>query len=596
MDVAKNTDLPDLLEHLGYSLKRVGRYYTTREMDSIRIKNRRIWKRYSNDTGGDAITFLQTFEGKDFREAVEYLLDFNGRARDSPRPARPPPEEEKREFVLPPPNRDTRRVFAYLRKRGIDPQVIQGFIAAGLLYEDEKYHNCVFVGRDGDGVPRFASKRGTYDKDGASFKRDVAGSDKKVAFPVPCSQNLPWVLVFEAPIDLMSFLTLHPQVCSNAVALCGVYQGGLDTYLLSNPHLNHVVLCLDADGPGQEATEKLRAEYEGRGLKVSTRAPPWGKDWNAYLQQPNPPKEEPKTEKVGPKKEEKDPMADLEKLVSDKTAADALWKEQRQMERDHVISLRDTSVNEITTDPETYARYLELQADNPFSSAGNVALVMIQDPEATLFGTQERWKALGRFVPEAELEEGAKIFARSPTGRGYVLADAYDVAQTQGREVAGRLQLMDDTVEMDIALPALLKYSPVQITTDRELDMVACYDAQTMTVTLNPSHSDSVAFAALAAEIAHARFHDRGFNSAYSREGYDLSAQSVSYLLCRRFGVDCELPDLSGLPAHFQGLDAQQRRNALGGIQDMAKKIGGSIERSILPPQRAAPTVHREAR
>lgn len=50
MDIAKNTDLPDLLEHLGYQVKRVGRYYTTREMDSLRIKGRRSWKRYSNGT------------------------------------------------------------------------------------------------------------------------------------------------------------------------------------------------------------------------------------------------------------------------------------------------------------------------------------------------------------------------------------------------------------------------------------------------------------------------------------------------------------------------------------------------------------------
>ena len=41
MDTAKNTDLPDLLEHLGYHLQRVGQYYTTREMDSIRVKDRR---------------------------------------------------------------------------------------------------------------------------------------------------------------------------------------------------------------------------------------------------------------------------------------------------------------------------------------------------------------------------------------------------------------------------------------------------------------------------------------------------------------------------------------------------------------------------
>ena len=167
MKTVKDTDLPDLLEHLGYTVRRLGsRYHTTREMDSIRIKDRSTWKRYSNGRGGDAITFLQEFCGKDFREAVEYLLEYNGeRSKDStaqqPRP--PPDKEERQPFALPPPHADQRRVFAYLRKRGIASQVIQGFINAGLLYEDTPYHNCVFVGRNARGQPVFASKRGTYD-------------------------------------------------------------------------------------------------------------------------------------------------------------------------------------------------------------------------------------------------------------------------------------------------------------------------------------------------------------------------------------------------------------------------------------------------
>ena len=91
--------------------------------------------------------------------------------------------------------------------------------------------------------------------------------------------------MFEAPIDLMSFCTLHRAVTSNAVALCGLYQGPLDTYLRENPHLNHIVLCLDADGPGREATEKFWEEYAAKGYTVSTRTPAQGKDWNEYLQQ-----------------------------------------------------------------------------------------------------------------------------------------------------------------------------------------------------------------------------------------------------------------------------------------------------------------------
>lgn len=186
---ANDTDLPELLARLGYQVRRVGNYYTTREMDSLRIWNRRTWYRYSESIGGDAIGFLQHFHGMSFPEAVGYLLAFNGYPVDVPGPlplrrTRPPPQRERPAFVLPPPNGDNERVRAYLLGRCIAPGVIDGFINMGLLYEDAKYHNCVFVGRDGAGKPVFAAKRGTWP--GSSFRGDVAGSDKRTAFRVPC--------------------------------------------------------------------------------------------------------------------------------------------------------------------------------------------------------------------------------------------------------------------------------------------------------------------------------------------------------------------------------------------------------------------------
>ena len=49
MQIAKETDLPELLTHLGYQVRRIGRYHTTVEMDSLRIKDRRKWFRYSQN-------------------------------------------------------------------------------------------------------------------------------------------------------------------------------------------------------------------------------------------------------------------------------------------------------------------------------------------------------------------------------------------------------------------------------------------------------------------------------------------------------------------------------------------------------------------
>ena len=282
MQIARETDLPELLSHLGYQVKRVGRFYTTTEMDNLRIKDRRTWFRYSQNTGGDAITFLQQFCGKSFPEAVEYLLTFHGKARDAPIP-QPKPISPKQKFSLPPRNADDRRVFAYLRKRGIAAQVIRQFLNSGLLYEDAEHHNCVFVGKNSAGQVKYAGLRGTYDREGKGFRGDVTGSDKRVGFALPYDRSSDQVFVFEAPIDLMSYLTLHRNT-PNALALCGLYDGALQAYLTDHPQIKRIELCLDADEPGQKAAQQLQEKYQLQGYAVTVEKPRCGKDWNEYLQ------------------------------------------------------------------------------------------------------------------------------------------------------------------------------------------------------------------------------------------------------------------------------------------------------------------------
>ena len=91
------------------------------------------------------------------------------------------------------------------------------------------------------------------------------------------------VYVFEAPIDLMSFCTMHREITHNAVALCGLYEGALETYLKENPRLNQIVLCLDADQPGQTAAEQFKTKYAEKGYIVTVQRPSVGKDWNECL-------------------------------------------------------------------------------------------------------------------------------------------------------------------------------------------------------------------------------------------------------------------------------------------------------------------------
>lgn len=276
-------------------------------------------------------------------------------------------------------------------------------------------------------------------------------------------------------------------------------------------------------------------------------------------------------------------MANLENIIANKADTDAAWKEQRQMERDAASEMRDAGITEITENPAAYAQYLDLQGLNPTYSAGNVAIAQFSLENPTQFGTAERWKSLGRTIIESEKDKGAKIFTRSGVpNRGYVLADAYDISQTQGKAVK-IAEMTDGTPQMETALSTLLNYSPVPVVSDRELDCPAFYDAEKMEIVVNPDYSDSEAFGAIATEIAHARIHGKGSNAAYSREDSRLDAESVSYILCKRFSVERELPDTSGVAKLYEGWDIDERTEALDRIHDMAKQIGRSIELSITP-------------
>ena len=186
-------------------------------------------------------------------------------------------------FALPPANRDMRRVYAYLMKhRHIDRDVITHFARAGLLYEDETYHNVVFVGKDETGTARHAHKRST-NSTGKAFRQNVEGSDPRYSFHHLGRDGS--LFVFEAPIDLLSYLTLYPEEWKehSYVACCGTSPIPVLTMLQRMKTPQAVYLCLDNDRAGHEASLRM-AEQIGEQFHIaSDRLIPEQKDWNDDL-------------------------------------------------------------------------------------------------------------------------------------------------------------------------------------------------------------------------------------------------------------------------------------------------------------------------
>ena len=128
---------------------------------------------------------------------------------------------------------------------------------------------------------RHLHARGTLT--GSSFRQTLPGSEKAYSFHWQGSSRK--LYVFEAPIDLLSYISLHPEGWQGHtyVALCGVSAAPIHRLLEAKPQLEEVILCLDNDEAGHKAARRIAAELL-REWNVTVSAEfPSQKDWNDEL-------------------------------------------------------------------------------------------------------------------------------------------------------------------------------------------------------------------------------------------------------------------------------------------------------------------------
>lgn len=288
LEVAKSVDLIQVATALGYTPKRIGKYYTLKEMDSMRIYPDNHWCRFSQryekgHNGGSQIDFIKEFENKSIVDAVLWLLDFAGYSRKDKSFTSSQAKEkyinnkkivaerkiEKKEFILPEVSRSNNKLYIYLSvKRCLSNKVIKYFLDRHLIYESLPYHNVVFKSNDVNGVTRHAHMRGTYDNGGKGFKGDVPGNDKNYGFNVS-NNSSDRLVVFEGQINMMSYMDIYDEYNMNYISLGMTDDAPLEQFLKDHPNIKYLEFGLDNDEPGIKATMKYMEKYKNLGYEVT---------------------------------------------------------------------------------------------------------------------------------------------------------------------------------------------------------------------------------------------------------------------------------------------------------------------------------------
>ena len=247
-------NLEDFLRMQGETLMKSGKDKRWARVKTVTIREN-MWHDWKTSEGGYPIEFVKRYFNKGFKEAMEILLSSVGDVQmvESSRHN----QEKPKRFVAPYRNNNNKRAYAYLSEtRLIDKDILNYFFKNGYIYEDNQYHNVVFIGFDEDGIIRHANKRSTS-VGGKSFRGNVESSDSRYPFQYRGTSER--VYVFEAPIDLLSYLTLHKDHWEqdNYIALNGLGTDGLEHLLEQRKDIQSIMLCFDHDEAGIEACERV---------------------------------------------------------------------------------------------------------------------------------------------------------------------------------------------------------------------------------------------------------------------------------------------------------------------------------------------------
>lgn len=259
------------------------------------------------------------------------------------------------------------------------------------------------------------------------------------------------------------------------------------------------------------------------------------------------------------------------------------WAEKKQAERDEVYALADETTREVSTDGDRYKAFLDVKARLIHYTATNTLLVLAQKPMATQLKEFDAWKDMGASIRKEEthikiLEPGGSYErADGSIGTGFNVKHVFDISQTTAKPRQRPKPVRDDRQ----LIAALIHRSPVQIQGVDELpnSMGALYDREQDVIFVRRGMEAGDIFRSLSKELAHAEL--AYTTPDYNRKDAAFAAYSVSYVVCKRYGIDVSGYDFSRMSERFKETEPKDIRAELSAICDAAKEITGRMHRAL---------------
>ena len=261
------------------------------------------------------------------------------------------------------------------------------------------------------------------------------------------------------------------------------------------------------------------------------------------------------------------------------------WAEQKQIERAQAYTLIDSTAEKLSQNGSVFKGYLDIQSKFDRYSVANNLLILAQKPESTRLADFKTWKENDAPIKKGEkgitiLEPGEEYTREDGSiGVSYNTKKVFDVAQTNAKQTTPSAVKKDDR----LLLKALVSNASVAINISDQLpdNLSAMYKHDTKEILIRKGMDGTDIFKALSQELAHAEM-DKG---NYNRSKCIFPAYCVSYILCKRNGIDVNSYSFERLPGEYANMEAKDIRAELSKIRDAANDISSKMVKVLEPPK-----------
>ena len=256
------------------------------------------------------------------------------------------------------------------------------------------------------------------------------------------------------------------------------------------------------------------------------------------------------------------------------------WAEKKQLEKESVYQLIDSTAEEISENPDKLKAFLDVQARMDKYSSANALLIYSQLPEATRLKDFAGWGE-----DNVRVKKGAKSisilepveYTKSDGSQGisYNAKKMFDVSQTNGKKQPAPTLNRDP----DKVIEVMVDTSPVNVELIDEMPqpgMGAFYKNEDQTLYIQRGFSDNVKLCQnIAQELAFAQLSLE--NDSYNRREMGFKAVCVGYMVCKKLGIDTKSFAVNRIPSDWKDMDAKAVRSELSQMRSAMGEIHSRV-------------------